>query len=593
LFKEEIIMNEEQFWNIIETTQRKSEGDGDLQVSLIEKALGELPEPDILDFDRLLNEFMAASYTQNLWAAAYLINGGCSDDGFDYFRAWLIAQGKDVFQKALKDPETLVDVAEPDVELELLLYAAAKAYEARTRKKFTYPQYPTPELTGDEWEEDEEQLSKMYPRLFERFGSESAEAPSLDMTQTLASLKNLFVKDVTDPYVPEELYRQAVFLALDESPKCLEESAALLDEAAKQGHAGAQFLLGNCYQFGRGVPLEYSEAIKWYRLAADQNNSDAFAALGMMYHDGEGGLPQDYSLAMEWYRKAAEAGSPDGAFGLGLLYSHGLGVEQNQQEGIKWLRRAAEGGSEEAAKWFQQAADQGLADGQYNLGVMYEKGRGVPLDIARAAELYEAAAEQGHDRAQSNLGMLYSTGKGVPLDYMKAAELYRQSIANGNLIALCNLGVLYHRGQGVPQDDIEAVQLYRKAAEAGVALGQFNLGTMYERGLGVKQDYMEASRLYLEAANQNHALAQNNIGDFYETGRGVRQDFTKAAEWYLKAAEKGVSVAQNSIGQLYRDGQGAPQNLEEAEKWFRLAADQGLESAKKNLAALLAGEPPK
>src|SRR6185312_1731193 len=100
-------MNETEFWNLIEATRSKSKGDGDRQVSLIQEALERLPEAEILEFDRLLHGFMAASYTQNLWAAAYIINGGCSDDGFDYFRAWLIAQGKDVFRRAMQDPETL------------------------------------------------------------------------------------------------------------------------------------------------------------------------------------------------------------------------------------------------------------------------------------------------------------------------------------------------------------------------------------------------------------------------------------------------------------------------------------------------------
>jgi hypothetical protein len=55
---------------------------------------------------------MEQSYTNALWGAAYLINGGCSDDGFDYFRGWLLAQGRTVWQQALENPDALANVAQ-------------------------------------------------------------------------------------------------------------------------------------------------------------------------------------------------------------------------------------------------------------------------------------------------------------------------------------------------------------------------------------------------------------------------------------------------------------------------------------------------
>jgi hypothetical protein len=55
------------------------------------------PAEEIVAAQQVLWDLMAESYTNPLWAAAYVINGGCSDDGFDYFRGWLIAQGREVF----------------------------------------------------------------------------------------------------------------------------------------------------------------------------------------------------------------------------------------------------------------------------------------------------------------------------------------------------------------------------------------------------------------------------------------------------------------------------------------------------------------
>jgi hypothetical protein len=65
------------------------------------------PREDILAFDRILDELMAESYRHPLWGAAYTINGGCSNDAFDYFRGWLIGQGRETFERAVADPDSL------------------------------------------------------------------------------------------------------------------------------------------------------------------------------------------------------------------------------------------------------------------------------------------------------------------------------------------------------------------------------------------------------------------------------------------------------------------------------------------------------
>ena len=141
-------MNETTFWTLIAETKQAGNGDSDAQVAALQAKLETLPDSEILDFDCLLHGQMDRSYHRDLWAAAYIINGGCSDDGFDYFRAWLIAQGREVFERALADPETLVEVATPEVELELFMYAPVKAYEARTGRKFPVPGPPCGRAEG-------------------------------------------------------------------------------------------------------------------------------------------------------------------------------------------------------------------------------------------------------------------------------------------------------------------------------------------------------------------------------------------------------------------------------------------------------------
>jgi len=112
---------------------------------------------------------MIKSYTRDLWAAAYIINGGCSDDDFECFRAWLIAQGTEAFHEVLRNPETLADLGEANVELKPLLHVAGKAYHARTTTELASAS-PTPtDLAGATWRDDEKTLQKKFPRLFEKF----------------------------------------------------------------------------------------------------------------------------------------------------------------------------------------------------------------------------------------------------------------------------------------------------------------------------------------------------------------------------------------------------------------------------------------
>lgn len=85
-------------------------------------------------------------------------------------------------------------------------------------------------------------------------------------------------------------------------------------------------------------------------------------------------------------------------------------------------------------------AEQGDAEAQaqFNLGVMYDNGRGIPENDAEAVKWYRKAAEQGHASAQGNLGVMYANGDGVPENYIKAYQWYSLAAAQGNSIAQSN-----------------------------------------------------------------------------------------------------------------------------------------------------------
>lgn len=74
-------------------------GDGSAVASQAFTLLSARPRDEIVASHQVLLGLMADSYRNPLWAAAYVINGGCSDDGFDYFRGWLIVQGHEVYER--------------------------------------------------------------------------------------------------------------------------------------------------------------------------------------------------------------------------------------------------------------------------------------------------------------------------------------------------------------------------------------------------------------------------------------------------------------------------------------------------------------
>jgi len=92
----------------------------------------------------------------------------------------------------------------------------------------------------------------------------------------------------------------------------------------------------------------------------------------------------------------------------------------------------------ESLKETYQKAEAGDADAQFNLGLMYDIGEGVPQDYKEAIKWYSRAAEQGSDRAQHNLGLMYATGEGVPNDYVLAYKWFNLAAAQGNEQAIKN-----------------------------------------------------------------------------------------------------------------------------------------------------------
>lgn len=184
-------MTKDRFWALIDGARAKAGGWEEMSGPLVSR-LARYDTPDIMLWHQIFLLYHQLSCKNKLWAAAYVINGGCSDDGFDYFRGWLIAQGRDVFLKALADPDSLAyaGACQDCAEFEDILSAAASAYFEKQGGGRDYSRFYgelnkyrlteqeekaiTDEIVYDrgidaDWDEDEKAMRVLLPKLCAAF----------------------------------------------------------------------------------------------------------------------------------------------------------------------------------------------------------------------------------------------------------------------------------------------------------------------------------------------------------------------------------------------------------------------------------------
>ena len=163
-------MEQDQFWDIIAKACRSDLHKTDEWDQKLQAALMQLEPAEIVEWNHVFDRLAARAYTVDLWGAAYVINGGASDDGFYYFRCWLIGMGRDVYETAVENPDSLADVVDPQVDAEAEIYAAAhQAWMTVTGRPDTDP-YPArserADLRGNDWNfKDHGEVRRRLPRL--------------------------------------------------------------------------------------------------------------------------------------------------------------------------------------------------------------------------------------------------------------------------------------------------------------------------------------------------------------------------------------------------------------------------------------------
>jgi hypothetical protein len=261
-----------------------------------------------------------------------------------------------------------------------------------------------------------------------------------------------------------------------EGAPSLSAAVAYFQRAATQGHPIGALNLATLYRDGAGVALDYAEAAKWFKVAADRGNARAQYELGQIYYGG----------------RDAQGGY------------HDMGVPQDQAEGDRLTKLAADQG-------YADALDSIALDAALSFEVGMSEIDPAPL-YKKALDAYTRDAADGSAHAQFMLGEYYRYGWGASQDPTKAYAHYKAAAGAGVTDALNAVAEMAEKGEGVGNDEAAAAAIYRQLAGQGYAAAEYNLARMTASGLGgLAQDRPEAMRLYKLAAQHGSGFAQEYL----------------------------------------------------------------------------------
>ena len=392
------------------------------------------------------------------------------------------------------------------------------------------------------------------------------------------------------------------------------------------------FMLGeDYYEAKHGKNVNYSEAARYYKLAAERGNIDAMNSYAECLECGNG-IEKNEKEAAKWYKLAAEQKHKEAQLRYAYCLEYGIGIEENKAEAVRWyglvterisvlykyislcleLGQASEN-DEESARWFKMAAERGykykkeesmgkstrfdcfmddelpecIIESWCKYAKCLQDGKGVAKNEKESAWWYKLAAEHRDGYARYEYAKCLEFGIGVDKNAEGAAEWYKLAAEQGNSEAQLAYAICLTNGKGVAKNDEEAVELFRLAAEQGNMNARYYYAKCLESGQGTKKNLGAAVKWYRLAAEQGHIDAQYSYARCLELGMGVRKSLEQAARWYKSAAEQGNIEARYPYARCLELGEGVDKNMAEAARWYELAAEQGNNDAQYSYARCL------
>ncbi len=166
-------MTDSQFWQLV--TLPTQDFDSEQACKYLTKQLEPLTDKEIEQFDTYFSKAMRRAFTWQLWGAAFVIAGCNTEYDFAEFRCWLIAQGQDVYDDALRDPNSLVNHTIrmqnglPYPYIDEYDLVAGFVFEQRNNTELPY--FPVTEQTpeGKRFKDKAKYLKQSYPSLFDKY----------------------------------------------------------------------------------------------------------------------------------------------------------------------------------------------------------------------------------------------------------------------------------------------------------------------------------------------------------------------------------------------------------------------------------------
>jgi len=308
----------------------------------------------------------------------------------------------------------------------------------------------------------------------------------------------------------------------------LNEARLIYQQVAEKGDSSGQLKLGYMFEQGLGGSIDTLEASKWYELAAKNGQPIAQYRLGRLNQLGRLNNKPDYTAAKAWYAAAMSSYSP-AAVALGFIYDT---VDDNYKQ---------------AMIAYQVAGDHDDVIGQFNLALIYEKGKGIAVDYEKARSLYLSAANKGHVQAMVQLADLYLSGVLGSRDEKSALSWYQKAAEKGDRDALYHLGLFAETGVGLTLNYAEAIKYYQASGAKGNAQAMLALARMYQYGQGVSKNNQEAEILYKELSKMGNAYAAYQLATMAYEGALGEQGKTQAQQWLETAANQGSQQAEQIL----------------------------------------------
>lgn len=317
------------------------------------------------------------------------------------------------------------------------------------------------------------------------------------------------------------------------------------------------------------VKKDNKKAVEWFRKSIEQGDDDALFMLGWCYKNGCG-VEKNDKKAFELFSQAAAKDIPLAMVVLGGMYKEGIGTQKSDAEAIMWYKAAMDAGFLEAANLLANyyTWDEVDLSKAMELYTNLEKSLDTshllfPAILSAKSYLYREmgdekkameylikAADFGNDLSQFQMGLRYAAGDGVPQNAYKAKELYEAAAKKEFPPAKTKLGQCYMVGFGTAQNEEKAFNLYKEAFELEDVEGQTYLGLCYVDGVGTDQDFPRGFSLILDAGENGDLYAMDILIESYENGIGVPKNRDKAKRWMqLKDKElERLDAADKRVG---------------------------------------------